>query len=176
MIQLWVHEGTCHVFREVCTPFLLYPQSPLKWRHNERDGVSNHQRHDCLLNCLFGRRSKKTSKLRVTGLCVGNSPVTGEFPTQRASNADFFSIWWHHHVCFRKHAIVGVAAHLRVCHMAPPYRILSRGRLLYMVSRNIKELPWGPKRECSCPSRRYEQQRAPWDPDTIPLHIMMSQG
>ena len=25
-------------------------------------------------------RSKKTSKLRVTGLCVGNSPMTGEFP------------------------------------------------------------------------------------------------
>ena len=26
---------------------------------------------------------KKTSKLRVTGLCDGNSPVTGEFPAQR---------------------------------------------------------------------------------------------
>ena len=25
-------------------------------------------------------RSKKTSKLRVTGLCEGNLPVTGEFP------------------------------------------------------------------------------------------------
>ena len=43
------------------------------------------------------RRSKKTSKLRVTGLCVGNSPVPGEFPTQRASNAENVSIWWHHH-------------------------------------------------------------------------------
>ena len=52
----------------------------LRWRHNERDGVSNHQPHDCLLNRLFRRRSKKTSKLRVTGLCVGNSPATGEFP------------------------------------------------------------------------------------------------
>ena len=30
----------------------------------------------------------KTSKLRVTGLCDGNSPVTGEFPAQRASNAE----------------------------------------------------------------------------------------
>ena len=29
------------------------------------------------------RRSKKISKLRVTGLCVGNSPVTGEFPAQK---------------------------------------------------------------------------------------------
>ena len=43
------------------------------------------------------RRSKKTSKLRVIGLCEGNSPVTGEFHTQRASNAENASIWWHHH-------------------------------------------------------------------------------
>ena len=59
----------------------------LQWRHNEHDGVSDHQPHDCLLKSLFRRRSKKTSKLRVTGLCEGNSPVTGEFPAQRASNA-----------------------------------------------------------------------------------------
>ena len=45
----------------------------LRWRHNERDSVSNHQPHGCLLNGLLRRRSKKTSKLRVTGLCVGNS-------------------------------------------------------------------------------------------------------
>ena len=55
------------------------------WRHNGRDGVSNHQPHDCLLNRLFWHWSKKTSKLRVTGLCDGNSPVTGEFPAQRTS-------------------------------------------------------------------------------------------
>ena len=54
----------------------------LQWRHNGRDCVSNHQHHDCLLNRLFMRRSKKTSKLSVTGLCTGNSPVTGEFPVQ----------------------------------------------------------------------------------------------
>ena len=35
----------------------------------------------------FRRRSQKTSKLRVTGLCVGNSPGTGEFSAQMASNA-----------------------------------------------------------------------------------------
>ena len=52
----------------------------LQWRHNERDGVSNHQPHDYLLNRLFRRRSKKTSKLRVTGLCEGNSPVTRWIP------------------------------------------------------------------------------------------------
>ena len=43
----------------------------LLWRHDGRGNVSNHQPHDCLLNRLFRRRSKKTSKLRVTGLCVG---------------------------------------------------------------------------------------------------------
>ena len=47
---------------------------------------------------LFGRRSKKTSKLCVTGLCEGNSPVTGEFPAQRASNAKNVSVWWRQHV------------------------------------------------------------------------------
>ena len=46
-----------------------------------------------LFNRLFRRRSKKTSELRVTGLCKGTSPVTGEFPAQRASNADKVLIW-----------------------------------------------------------------------------------
>ena len=68
----------------------------LQWRHNGRDGVSNHRPHDCLLKRLFRRRSKKTSKLRVAGLCAGNSPETGEFPTQMASNAEKVSIWWSH--------------------------------------------------------------------------------
>ena len=40
---------------------------------------------------------KETSKLRVTGLCEGNSPVTGEFPAQTAINAVNVSIWWRHH-------------------------------------------------------------------------------
>ena len=69
----------------------------LRWRHNGQDSVSNHQTHDCLLNRLFRRRSKKTSKLRVTGLCAGNSPGTGEFPAQMASYAENVSIWWRHH-------------------------------------------------------------------------------
>ena len=57
---------------------------------------SNHPPHHCLLNRLFRRRSKKTSKLRVTDFCVRNSPVTGEFPAQMASNAKNVSIWWRH--------------------------------------------------------------------------------
>ena len=73
---------------------------PLLWRHYGRDGDSNHQPHDCLHNRLFRRRSKKTPKLHVTDLCVGNSPGgggTGEFPAQMASNAENVSIWWRHH-------------------------------------------------------------------------------
>ena len=69
----------------------------LLWRHNGRDSVSNHQPHYCLPNRLFRRRSKKTSKLRVTGLCAGKSPATGEFPAQKASNAENVFIWWRHH-------------------------------------------------------------------------------
>ena len=40
---------------------------------------------------------KENTKLRVTGLCAGNSPVTGEFSTQRDSNAENVSIWWRNH-------------------------------------------------------------------------------
>ena len=70
----------------------------LHWRHNDHGGVSHHQPRGCLLNCIFRGKWKKTSKLCVTGLWAGNSPGTGEFPTQRASNAENVPIWWHHHV------------------------------------------------------------------------------
>ena len=56
---------------------LAWTTMTLQWRYNERDGLSNHQPHDWLLNRLFSRRSKKTPKLCVTCLCGGNSPVTG---------------------------------------------------------------------------------------------------
>ena len=43
---------------------------PLQWRYNGRDGVSNHQPRDCLLNRLYsGADQRKILKLRVTGLC-----------------------------------------------------------------------------------------------------------
>ena len=76
--------------------------SPLLWCYNGRDGVSNRQSDDCLLNRLFRRRSKNKSKLRVTGLCAGNSSVTGELPAQMASNAQNVSIWWRHHASLPK--------------------------------------------------------------------------
>ena len=70
---------------------------PLLWCHNARDGVSNNQPRGCLLNRLLRHKSKEKLKLRVAGLCVGNSPATGEFPAQRARNAEIVSIWWRHH-------------------------------------------------------------------------------
>ena len=66
-------------------PLLFNKQSTilLRWRHNGRDDVSNHKPNDCLLNRLFRRRSKKTSKLRVTGLCAGNSRGPVNSPHKR---------------------------------------------------------------------------------------------
>ena len=64
----------------------------LQWRHYERNGVWNHQRLHCFLNCRVRCRSKKISKLCVTGLCTRNLPVTGELPAQKASNAENVSM------------------------------------------------------------------------------------
>ena len=65
----------------------LFSMRTLQWCHHGRDGVSNHQPHHCLLNRFFCRRSKKTSTLHVTDLCV---------PAQMVSNAEDVSIWWRH--------------------------------------------------------------------------------
>ena len=79
----------------------------LRWRHNDHAGVSNHQPPGCLLNRLFRRKSKKRSKLRVTGLCAGNSPGTGEFSAQMASYAENVSISWRHHECLGFYSLNG---------------------------------------------------------------------
>ena len=89
VIIMWVNTGItirCSAVRQVsllvqngqCT--LHSRHITLQWRHNGHDSVSNHQPHGCLLNRLFRRRSKKTSKLCVTGLCVGNSPGPANSP------------------------------------------------------------------------------------------------
>ena len=46
---------------------------------------------------VYSGADQRTSTLRVTGLCVGNSPGTGEFPAQMASCAKNVSIWWRDH-------------------------------------------------------------------------------
>ena len=81
--QTLLPTTTCDIWQEVrligprrsaglqMAAFMHWPPGALQWRHNGHDGVSNHQPHHCLLNRLFGCRSKKTSELCVTGLCVG---------------------------------------------------------------------------------------------------------
>ena len=72
----WIWTITKHIF-----PALKQINGKsLQWRHDKRDGVSNHQPHDCILNRLFKCRSKKTSKLR----------ATEGIPAQRASDAKKF--------------------------------------------------------------------------------------
>ena len=90
MLIIWVHTSPGHQ-----QPW--FDSITLQRRHNERDGVSNHQPRDCLLKRLFSHKEKKTSKPRITSLCAGNSPVTDEYPTHRTSNAKNVSIWWRHH-------------------------------------------------------------------------------
>ena len=51
-----------------------------------QNGVSSNQRLHCLLNRLLRGISKKTSKLRVTGLSAR------KFPAQKASNTENGSI------------------------------------------------------------------------------------
>ena len=69
----------------------------LQLRHDERDGVSNNRRIDCLLNRLFWRRSKKATKLCDTGPSWGESTGGRWISSQMASNADNVSIKWPHH-------------------------------------------------------------------------------
>ena len=87
----------CHI--NLNSRSIQYEQCDVTWthhiivtiRHDDRYGASNHRHSDHLLNRLFRRRSKKTSKLRVIG------PATGRFPSQMASSAENGSIWWRHH-------------------------------------------------------------------------------
>ena len=77
----------------------------LQWRYNDHDDSSNHQSHGCLLNRLFRRRSKKTSKLSVTGLYMGNSPGPVNSPKKGPVTREMFpfddvimDINWHGYV------------------------------------------------------------------------------
>ena len=76
--QLIFFKWANGLYYDILSPFsqlrVSETNTTLQWRHNERNSISNHQPHDGLPNSSFRRRSKKRSKLRVTGLCVGNSP------------------------------------------------------------------------------------------------------
>ena len=107
-------DGLTHhtPWKNACWSY-FFPGLALQWCHNERDGVSNHQHLDCLLNRLFRHRPKITSKLRVTGFYEGNPLMTGVFPSQRASNAENVSIWWRHYGLW--HGTERAVDHFPVC-------------------------------------------------------------
>ena len=69
----------------------------LQWCHNGQDGVSNHQPHNCLLNHLFKAQIKENTKAPRHWPLYGECTGDGEFPTQRAGNAENVSISWCHH-------------------------------------------------------------------------------
>ena len=109
MVSLGYNESKVTMFILCCVLLWLglIVSISLKCQYNKHDAVSNHRLFDCLLNCLFRCRSKKTSKLHVTGLCEGNPPMTGGFPPQRASNAGKASIWWCHRILQNYHSGTG---------------------------------------------------------------------
>ena len=87
---LFIIKTILCIHKKNYTPCKALSFQPLQWRHNDHDSVSNYQPQGCLLNNLFGHRSKKTSKLRVTGLCVGNSPGPVNSPHKRPVTRKMF--------------------------------------------------------------------------------------
>ena len=109
MIRLRLNQNSvqfrCSLIYNQISPIQKWWVTSAHWKpytthHHYSDVImstSASQITDCLLNRLFRRISKKTPKLCVTDLCEWYSPVTGEWPTQSASNAGNVSIWWRHH-------------------------------------------------------------------------------
>ena len=90
-------KSTCNWVGDWTSVEKLLNVISLNWRHNGRDGVSNHQPHHCLLDRLFRRRSKKKSNSASLAFV---REFTGDrsIPAQMASNAENVSIWLRHHV------------------------------------------------------------------------------
>ena len=86
----------------------------------------------CLPNHLFRHRSKKTSMLHITGLCEGNSPLTGEFTAPRANNAEHVSIWWRHHAAC---TVISLKERLVVYHLLVSWTAVN----LYMSYVNLMQ-------------------------------------
>ena len=120
--------SVCVVWKiqDVCILSHCPEHMPLWWRHNDRDGVLNHQSHETVYS---RRRSKKTSKFRDTGLFEGNSPVIGEFPAQRASDAENVFVMHEHN------------EHTRVFRIdnLPPFVIFHPQNLYVGVIKLLKE-------------------------------------
>ena len=73
---------------------------------HECHGISDNRQFNCMFSSLLwltnNKNNNKTQSLTLLALCEGNPPVTGGFPSQRASNAEIFSISW----CLHDHCVV----------------------------------------------------------------------
>ena len=109
---------------------------PLLWRHNEHDSVSYHQPRGCLLDRLFRRRSKKTSKLRVTGLCAGNSPGPVNSPHKGPVTRKMFpfdDVIMHWDIIDAQHPMLGL--YRIATNLGPIYELKTSGFLGLVSSR-----------------------------------------
>ena len=95
-----IHISQIHTRKllNLLRPFDAYGNEPGHHHYNDVImGVMASQITSLTINRWYRHRPKETSQLRVTGLCAGNSPVTGEFPVQMASYAENVSVWWRRH-------------------------------------------------------------------------------
>ena len=88
----------------------VWTHGPLEWCHNERNNIWNHRRLDYLLSRLFRRSSKKTSTLRVTGLCEMK-----------------FTIWWRLHATQATNCSHGSADYQRMKPQSSTFTVLYEG-------------------------------------------------
>ena len=133
-LHLCIHENTRHILIPYGGVTSLKACFALQWRYYERDGLSNQRRLECLLNCLLRHRLKKTSKLRVTGLCEGNPLVTSgnvDSPTKGPVTWKMFAfedvimgnlfVILSGAILFDKEGtLVGVYGHSNSCHITFP--------------------------------------------------------
>ena len=78
----------CNTHSQPCT---------LQWRHNDHDGISNHQPRRLFTQPSIQTQIKENIKAPCHWPLCGEFTGTGEFPTQRVSYAENVSIWWRHH-------------------------------------------------------------------------------
>ena len=77
-------------------------QQIIMWLYNsdvtwESYGISNHQQLNCSSTACSVLHQRKHQISVLLALCEGNPPVTGGFPSQRASDAEIISILCYHH-------------------------------------------------------------------------------
>ena len=89
------------------------------------------------LSCMSSwRRSTKTPKPRVTGLCERNPPVTGGFQSERPSKAENVFIWWQYHVSNPFYHMV-VLDHEYFMQLTWTYPYTCAGPVLYFTKKGI---------------------------------------